>query len=174
MTLIVLKNRKTINQPINLAHMYSLDSLSKKVYLFREKKSALELKKMKMLPGQLFLDVKLYSHVFQRKLLCLLTEKEIIAAKATFNMLDVDGDGHIKEYEAVNAYRHWYRQLEKRRKRYEPRHEKTYLCHKRTTNAQISLCIRAVWSAHLHMQTTKAQISLRIRAVWSASLLFAA
>ena len=32
---------------------------------------------------------------------------------------------------------------------YEPRHEKTCLCHMRTTKAQISLCIRAVWSAPL-------------------------
>ena len=27
-----------------------------------------------------------------------------------------------------------------------PRHEKTFLCHMRTTKPQISLCIRAVWS----------------------------
>ena len=32
---------------------------------------------------------------------------------------------------------------------YEPRHEKTCLCHMRTTKAQISLRIRAVWSAPL-------------------------
>ena len=32
---------------------------------------------------------------------------------------------------------------------YEPRHEKTSLCHMRTTKAQISLCIPAVWSAPL-------------------------
>ena len=31
----------------------------------------------------------------------------------------------------------------------EPRHEKTCLCHMRTTKAQISLRIRAVWSAPL-------------------------
>ena len=32
---------------------------------------------------------------------------------------------------------------------YEPRHEKTCFCHMRTTKAQISLRIRAVWSAPL-------------------------
>ena len=31
----------------------------------------------------------------------------------------------------------------------EPRHEKTCLCHMRTTKVQISLRIRAVWSASL-------------------------
>ena len=31
----------------------------------------------------------------------------------------------------------------------EPRHEKTCYCHMRTTKAQISLHIRAVWSAPL-------------------------
>ena len=31
----------------------------------------------------------------------------------------------------------------------EPHHEKTLFCHMRTTKAQISLCIRAVWSAPL-------------------------
>ena len=31
----------------------------------------------------------------------------------------------------------------------EPHHEKTCLCHMRTTKAQISLRIRAVWSAPL-------------------------
>ena len=39
-----------------------------------------------------------------------------------------------------------------RRKRWasgEPRQEKTCLCHMRTTKAQISLCIRTVWSAPL-------------------------
>ena len=32
---------------------------------------------------------------------------------------------------------------------FEPRHEKICFCHMRTTKAQISLLIRAVWSAHL-------------------------
>ena len=41
----------------------------------------------------------------------------------------------------------------KNTQKYEPHHEKTCLC---------------------HLQTTKVQISLRIRAVWSAPLLFAA
>ena len=40
--------------------------------------------------------------------------------------------------------------LDKGRKyTYEPRHEKTCLCHMRTTKVQISVRIRAVWSAHL-------------------------
>ena len=54
---------------------------------------------------------------FQRELLRLLTDKELIAAKATFTMLDVDNDGHIKEYEAVQAYRNWYKRFEKQRKK---------------------------------------------------------
>ena len=33
--------------------------------------------------------------------------------------------------------------------RYEPRHEKTCLCHLRTAKVQISLCIHTVWSAPL-------------------------
>ena len=33
--------------------------------------------------------------------------------------------------------------------RFEPRHEKTCFCHMRTTKAQISMHIRAVWSAPL-------------------------
>ena len=39
--------------------------------------------------------------------------------------------------------------FEKRQRSNEPRHEKTCLCHVRTTKAQISLRIRAVWSAPL-------------------------
>ena len=39
--------------------------------------------------------------------------------------------------------------LEPRHRKNEPRHEKTCFCHMRTTKAQISLRIRAVWSAPL-------------------------
>ena len=37
---------------------------------------------------------------------------------------------------------------------YEPRHEKTCVCHMRTTNAHINLRIRAVWSAPLLFECT--------------------
>ena len=41
-----------------------------------------------------------------------------MAAKATFTLLDVDGDGRIKEYEALKSYKQWFKHFEKRRKRY--------------------------------------------------------
>ena len=37
---------------------------------------------------------------------------------------------------------------------FEPRHEKTWLCHMRTTKTQISLRLRAVWSARLLFANT--------------------
>ena len=55
---------------------------------------------------------------FQAQLVHLLTEKELMAAKATFTLLDVDGDGRIKEYEALKSYKQWFKHFEKRRKRY--------------------------------------------------------
>ena len=54
---------------------------------------------------------------FQYELVRLLTEKELMAAKATFTSLDVDGDGHIKEYEALQSYKSWFKHFEKPRKR---------------------------------------------------------
>ncbi|XP_045157056.2 PHD finger protein 24-like [Mercenaria mercenaria] len=42
----------------------------------------------------------------------LLTKKELCAAKATFNKMDIDGDGRIKEYEVKEAFKHWYRNFE--------------------------------------------------------------
>ncbi|XP_060606240.1 uncharacterized protein LOC132758577 [Ruditapes philippinarum] len=45
----------------------------------------------------------------------LLTKKELCAAKATFNIMDIDGDGRVKEYEVKEAFKNWYRNFEKRK-----------------------------------------------------------
>lgn len=51
----------------------------------------------------------------QYELVAQLSNKELCAAKATFNILDQDGDGKIKEYEVKAAFRSWFKQFEHRR-----------------------------------------------------------
>jgi Ca2+-binding EF-hand superfamily protein len=51
----------------------------------------------------------------QYDLVDLLTKKELCAAKATFNIMDIDGDGRVKEYEVKEAFKNWYRNFEKRK-----------------------------------------------------------
>ena len=41
-----------------------------------------------------------------------LSEKELCAAKATFNILDKDGDGRVMEYEVKEAFSKWFLQFE--------------------------------------------------------------
>ena len=53
--------------------------------------------------------------VFQHDLVDLLTQKELMAAKSVFRMLDKDGDNKIKSYEAKEAYVKWYRYFDNNR-----------------------------------------------------------
>ncbi|XP_067678946.1 PHD finger protein 24-like [Haliotis asinina] len=55
---------------------------------------------------------KLLAKRDRRELVDLLTEKELLVAKALFRTLDKNGDGTVTELEAREAFRHWYRHFE--------------------------------------------------------------
>lgn len=42
----------------------------------------------------------------------MLTEKEIVHAKAVFSHMDDDGDGLVTHTKALTAYRNWYKRLD--------------------------------------------------------------
>ncbi|KAJ8305892.1 hypothetical protein KUTeg_016437, partial [Tegillarca granosa] len=50
----------------------------------------------------------------KNQLVELLTEKEVIEAKAVFTRLDENGDGQITETEAIQGYKSWFRRFERK------------------------------------------------------------